>query len=114
MEEIAQIGFELFNPEIKLTEEMVKKIWDSQWDNHDKNENYIQKHLKKALELQMLNDLLKKLGQERLQIIIKERRDMINNLKEQGVATDLEGIDNIEVVGIDLLTITLIYPKLGE
>ncbi len=114
MEEIARIGFELFNPEIELSEEIIKKIWDSEWDNHDKNEKYIQKHLKKALDLQMIKDLLEKLGQERLKIIIKERRDMIENLKEQGVATDLEGIDDIEVVGVDLLTMTIVYPKLGE
>ena len=53
------------------------------------------------------------MANQRLDYLINERKDMIKNLKEQGIATDLEGIDNINVVGTDLITLTLVYPELG-
>ncbi|GAH85522.1 unnamed protein product, partial [marine sediment metagenome] len=108
MEEIAQMGIELFNPEVKLTEADANKLWHSRWKNHEKSEKYVQKHLKRALEPYHLDKLLVELGEKRLKIIVKERRNMIKNLKEQGVAADMEGIDDIEVVGVDLLTLTII------
>ena len=110
MEEIAQMGIELFNPEDKLTEADINKLWHSRWENHGKSEKYVQKHLKRALELENLDKLLVELSEKRLKIIVKERREMIKNLKDQGVAADMEGIDDIEVVGVDMLTLTIIYP----
>ena len=110
MEEIAQMGIELFIPEVILTDADLDKLWRSRWENHGKSNKYIQKHLKRALELDILDKLLVELGEKRLKTIVKERRKMIKNLKEQGVAADMEGIDDIEVVGVDMLTLTIIYP----
>ena len=38
---------------------------------------------------------------------------MIANIRKQGITSDLQGIEDIEIVGCDLLTITLIYPPIG-
>jgi len=52
-----------------------------------------------------------------MKTIIQSKNDddlfKIKNLKEQGIATDLEGIDDIIVVGTDLITVSLIYPESG-
>ncbi|MBD3213344.1 MAG: hypothetical protein GF311_12110, partial [Candidatus Lokiarchaeota archaeon] len=112
MEEISKVGGDLFSGEI-LEDELVDQIWQSDWDNHHKNKIELIKHLKMALKLESLNDLLDSLASKRREAIISERKTMIKTLQEQGLSTDLEGIDDLDVVGIDLITITLIYPKFG-
>ncbi len=112
MEEVAKLGIDLFKGEV-LSNEIVESVWKSDWKNHDKKDIELKKHLKKALETPNLEKLLKSLAEEQLEKIITERKEMITNLKKQGIATDLQGIEDIEVVGTDLLTITLIYPPIG-
>ncbi|MBD3213553.1 MAG: hypothetical protein GF311_13175 [Candidatus Lokiarchaeota archaeon] len=111
MEEIINFGVDLFG-KTKLNEEVVESIWNSDWNNHGKIDIELKKHLKSALELPNLEELLREVGSERRAKVIEERRAMIKNLQEQGIATDLEGIDDIDIVGVDLITITLIYPEL--
>ena len=38
---------------------------------------------------------------------------MIKNLEKQGIKTDLEGLEKIDVVGVNLLTISLLYSTVG-
>ncbi len=112
MEEVAKLGIDLFSGEV-LSAKLIESIWKSDSKNHEKKDIELKKHLKKALETPNLDELLKSLAEEQLEIIIAERKEMIANLKNQGITTDLQGIENIEIVGIDLLTITLIYPPIG-
>ncbi|MHA1252293.1 MAG: hypothetical protein ACTSRP_20075, partial [Candidatus Helarchaeota archaeon] len=112
MEEIAALGIDLFSGE-KLDDDYVEKIWNSERFNHNKIDIELKKHLKKALDTPNLADLFDKLSQKRLEAIKNERINMIENLKKQNISLDLEGIQDVEVVGIDLLTITLIYPPIG-
>ena len=75
--------------------------------------NNTAKEIKKALETPNLEQLFDSLAKERFEKIIQERREMVANLKKQGITSDLQGVEDIEIVGTDLLTITLIYPPLG-
>ncbi|MHA1338828.1 MAG: helicase-related protein [Promethearchaeota archaeon] len=111
MEEIAKFGVDIF--ERKLIEEnIVNDIWNSEWKNHNKKDIEIKKHLEKTLKMPELNDFIKQITQKRLKDLIRQRKETIDKLKKQGAATDLKGIDDINAVGSDLLTITLIYPEL--
>ncbi|MHA1842719.1 MAG: helicase-related protein [Promethearchaeota archaeon] len=112
MEEIVSLGLDLFSGE-RLDDDLVQKIWNSEMHNHDKPDLVIKKHLSKALNIPNLDDLFSELSNERLSSIIQERRKMISDLNKQGITTDLFGIDNIDVAGIDLLTLTIIYPPVG-
>ncbi len=112
MEEIPPLGVDLFN-RTRLDNALVDKIWNSEWENHGKNLVELKKNLNRALNIDNLESMFNDLAHERLKIIINERKEMINNLAKQGIATDLEGIEQIDVVGVDLLTITLIYPPVG-
>ncbi|KKK74018.1 hypothetical protein LCGC14_2887970, partial [marine sediment metagenome] len=112
MEEITPLGVDLFNS-TRLDNDLVDKIWNSEWDNHSKNLVELKKHLNRALNIDNLESMFNDLAQERLKIIINERKEMVNNLAKQGISTDLEGIENIDVVGVDLLTISLVYPPIG-
>ncbi|MHA1383634.1 MAG: helicase-related protein [Candidatus Helarchaeota archaeon] len=112
MEEITNLGIDLFGGAV-LNNEIVNKIWNSSMKNHNKPDFTLKKHLKKALELKNLRELFNKKAQERLQILINDRKQMVEKLKKQGLTTDLKGIDDISIVGIDLLTVTIIYPPVG-
>ncbi len=112
MEEITRIGIDLFSGEV-LSTEIIESIWKADWENHSKKDIELKKHLNKALAIHNFDKLLNSFAKERLEKIIDERKEMIANLKNQGITTDLQGIDEIEKVGIDLLTITLIYPPIG-
>ncbi|MHA1251088.1 MAG: helicase-related protein [Candidatus Helarchaeota archaeon] len=113
MEEITSLGISLFDGK-RLDNEFVNKIWNSEKRNHNKPDIILKRHLKKALELPNLKQLFNEIGQERLNIIIDERKKMIERLKNQGITSDLDGIDRINIVGIDLLTVTLVYPPINE
>lgn len=112
MEEISPMGVDLFSGEI-IDKELVERIWNSDWDNHHKNNIELKKHLKMALNLDNLGDLLDTLNESNLQALKSKRRELIKNLEQQGLATDLEGIDDIDVVGVDLVTVSLVYPKIS-
>lgn len=51
---------------------------------------------------------------ERLDLIIEERKEMIANLRKQGITSDFKGIEDIEIVGCNLLTIALIHSPIGS
>ncbi|MHA1426724.1 MAG: helicase-related protein [Candidatus Helarchaeota archaeon] len=112
MEEIATIGLDLFSGK-ELDSTLVESIWSSEMNNPNKPDAYVKKHLKKALEIPDLEELFKRKSQERLKNLIDERNQMVETLKQQGITTDLEGINDIDIVGTDLLTITIIYPPVG-
>ncbi|MHA1150726.1 MAG: helicase-related protein [Promethearchaeota archaeon] len=112
MEEIIQLGIDLFDKS-PADNDLISKIWTSDWDNPTKMDVELKKHLKKALELSNLEELINEAANHRMEELIEERRDMIKNLNEQGIATDLEGIDDIQIVGTDLVAITLVYPEIG-
>ncbi|MHA1728800.1 MAG: hypothetical protein ACTSWY_08720, partial [Promethearchaeota archaeon] len=109
MEEIAVLGLDLFSEE-RLGEELINEIYLSNMKNHGRSEILLKKHLKKALELPGLNKYFDDIGNERLERLVKERKQTKARLSEQGLTSDLEGIEDIEIVGIDLLTVTLVYP----
>lgn len=113
MEEIATVGLDLFSKK-ELDHKLVEKIWNSEMKNHNKPDVYVKKHLKKAIEIPNLEDIFERKGQHQLKSLIDERNQMMENLKIQGITTDLEGLNDIEVVGTDLLTVTIIYPPIGE
>ncbi|MHA1439274.1 MAG: helicase-related protein, partial [Promethearchaeota archaeon] len=112
MEEIRYFGIDLFG-KTRLEDEVTEVIWNSEWKNHNKKDIELKKHLKRTLELSNLDEIIGKVANQRLEVLINERKNMIKNLKKQGIAIDLEGIDNINIVGTDLITITLVYPTIG-
>ena len=112
MEEITPLGLDLFSG-TRLDDNIINRIWNSEWKNHNKKDIELKKHLKRGLENPNLSQFLNELKQERLEFVVQERKTIIENLKKQGIAADLDGIQDIEVVGVDLLTITLIYPPIG-
>ncbi|MHA1684755.1 MAG: helicase-related protein [Promethearchaeota archaeon] len=113
MEEITTIGIDLINGR-RIDQETIDKLWNSRWENHGKPIVLLKKQLKKIIELQNLEQVQIDVAKERLEFLIKERQDLRMKLEKQGVAADLEGIDDIEVVGRDLLTVTLVYPGSSE
>ncbi|MHA1427710.1 MAG: hypothetical protein ACTSQI_17150, partial [Candidatus Helarchaeota archaeon] len=112
MEEITRVGLDLFSGEV-LDEADIEKIWNADMQNHGKPDSHVKKHLNKALEISNLEELFRQKSQERLSELIQKRNQMIDDLKKQGITNDLEGINDIDVVGIDLLTVTIIYPPVG-
>ncbi|MEJ2278436.1 MAG: helicase-related protein [Candidatus Lokiarchaeota archaeon] len=113
MEEITNFGVDLFGKN-RLDDKEVEKVWNSEPKNHGKIDLELKKHLKQALELPNLDHILDQISKEHRDKIIQERRTMIENLKEQGIATDLKGIDDIDIVGKDLITLTLVYPEVNS
>lgn len=112
MEEIALLGIELFSGEV-VSDNLIESVWKSEWKNHEKKDIELKKHLKRVLETPNLEQLFDSLAKERFEKIIQERKEMVANLKKQGIISDLQGVEDIEIVGTDLLTITLIYPPIG-
>ncbi|MBN1215714.1 MAG: DEAD/DEAH box helicase [Candidatus Lokiarchaeota archaeon] len=112
MEEIIHFGIDLFDGSL-LQEENINAIWSSEWKNHNKKDIELKKHLRKTLELSNLNELISTVVNKRLVFLIDERKKMIKNLNEQGITTDLRGLDDVNVKGTDLVTITLVYPIIG-
>ena len=108
-EEIVVLGIEIFSGNV-IEESKMIQITKGKTDNHGKPEVLLKKHLQKALEFPDLDREIEKIKTERLESLIVERTALIKKLREQGLSTDLEGINKIDVVGTDLLTITLVYP----
>jgi len=112
MEEIVSIGFDLFKEETIKTSQ-IEKIWNNEWLNHNKKNVELSRHLEKSLVIKDLEKYFEKKAKEQLELIIKERKEMIESLEKQGFASDLKDIDKIDVIGIDPLSITLVYPNIG-
>jgi len=112
MEEITSIGFDLYNEEL-INPNLIEEIWNNEWFNHNKKDPELLKHLQKAMVIKDLEKHFEKRGKERLKDIINERWEMIESLEKQGFASDLKDIDKIDIIGIDPLTVTIVYPKIG-
>ncbi len=112
MEEITSIGFDLFSEEV-IKSTQIDEIWNGEWLNHNKKNVELLKHIQKALDIKDLEKNFEKRGKERLKGIIKERREMIDSLEKQGFASDLRDVDKIEIIGIDPLSVTIVYPRIG-
>jgi superfamily II DNA or RNA helicase len=110
MEEIVPFGLDLLSKDA-LPNEKVLKIWESPRLNHGNSEDRLLKHLQLALTIPELETKFHAVGEHALEKLIADRKNMIARLSTQGVATDLLGIDKIEIAGVDLLTISLIYPS---
>ncbi|MHA1371776.1 MAG: hypothetical protein ACTSRA_18910, partial [Promethearchaeota archaeon] len=110
MEEIVMFGTDLVD--IKLVDQsIIKKVWNSRWLNHGRPGRLISNHLNKILKSDKLEALFNKVAQQRLTEIKEERIKLKKRLERQGFIKDLEGIDDIDIVGQDLITITLVYPS---
>ncbi len=112
MEEIASIGFDLFSERV-IKSTQIDEIWNGEWLNHNKKNAELLKHLQKAMDIPDLEKHFEKRGKEQLKDIIKERREMIDSLEKQGFASDLRDVDKIEIIGIDPLSVTIVYPRIG-
>lgn len=111
IEEIILVGVELFDS-VVLEQATVENIWNSDKQNVKKKEVELKKHLKKALNHPKLEEVIQNKCKDRLNLLIEERRNLISDLKTQGITADLEGLDKLNLIGYDLLAVALVYPNM--
>jgi hypothetical protein len=107
------LGIDLFTDEVMDFEEAMQLV-AGKMENTNKPDVFILKHITKALNLPALEEQFSELAEQHRTVLISERQDLLDRLQEQGLTTDLQGIDDIRVVGTDLLTITIVYPTGGD
>lgn len=111
IEELLPVSVELHSDKT-LNKEEIHRLLSSSPESDTRKANEIIEDIKDSLNRKNLQNLVLSKAEERCQELVSERRKMKKDLESRGEQQWLEGIEDLSVGSLDLLTITLFYPSL--
>lgn len=110
MEELLEIGLPVFGDE-PLARGTVDALGDADPKPVEMAADEIRNDLEFALDHDRLDEAIQDRVEERRSALANERRQIRERLEESGESPWSEGFDDVSVGSIDLLTVTLYYPR---
>lgn len=110
IEELLSVAIEGHSDKV-FSKEQTQQLLSSSPEPDNRRANEIIEDIKEALGKKDLSRFVKQKAEERCQELINERRKMKKDLESRGEQQWLEGIEDLSMGSLDLLTITLFYPS---
>ncbi|MGY5853178.1 MAG: hypothetical protein RTU92_06395, partial [Candidatus Thorarchaeota archaeon] len=110
VEELSKIGLVVWSND-RLNFKQTNALWDSSWESHNRSEDELLETLEEAIQhINLLPSMTEVAGRTRDRLI-EERKELKEQLAQDGLSSGLKGMDNIELSSMDIVGVSLFYPS---
>lgn len=110
VEELSKIGLVVWSND-RLNFEQINALWDSSWESHNRSEEELLETLEEAIQHVNLLPSMTELAGRTRDRLIEERKELKEQLAQDGLSSGLKGMDNIELSSMDIVGVSLFYPS---